>query len=334
MVMWHIQNYRKVVRFNRIARKLFKENKIAKYIPAKDFPHFFIALVVMIRGEDDYLLEWIEFHLMMGVEHFFIYHNDNGLEKNTKILLQPYIEKRIVTYIPWPDVQNSRDKWDDLKALSVQQLAYGHCTLSFRHHFKWLIKIDIDEFIYPRSKQFSSVAEVLKTLDGNKITTINVNRTEFGSNGHRTRPQGLVIESYTLSADCFFPEDTKAIGNSDYLANDLYSTAFNFRCNFSSRLRRKLFGYPRELRNEYANSLFVVNHFQTKSLEEYQTKFKINAKGYMLGKETIERFYELDERAGKVENKEIMRFLPELKRRLSKRPNGVEPRKLSTTLRQ
>ena len=49
----------------------------------------FLACVVICRGEDDYLIEWIEFHRMMGVEHFFVY--DNGIEPATKELLKSYI---------------------------------------------------------------------------------------------------------------------------------------------------------------------------------------------------------------------------------------------------
>lgn len=271
----------------------------------------------MIRGEDDYLLEWIEFHKMMGVEHFFVYHNDNGSERITKTILGPYIDRGEVTYIAWPDIPDLRSQDSKLKVMSIQQLAYGHCTQSFRQNFRWLLKIDVDEFIYPRSHDYDDVSAVLNEIPDDSVMSILIHRTEFGSNRHQKRPNGLVIENFTLASDQFYYFGTKALGYSKFMSNDPFSNAFDFRCKYWSWLRGKLAGSPRILARQEANELFVINHYQTKSLEEYQIKAQINAQGYMLGKETGDRFSKLDARASKELNTDILRFLPQLKQRLS-----------------
>ena len=314
---WRIAELIKTIRFNRHARGLYQRNAVQLHPPLSIRSPFFLAAVVMIRGEDDYILEWIEFHKMMGIEHFFVYHNGNGLERKTKTILGPYIDRGEVTYIVWPDIPSLRNEWTHRKTLSIQQLAYGHCTLSFRQNFTWLLKIDVDEFIYPRSNTYNNVKTVLRELPEGSVMSILVNRTEFGSSGHRIRPNGLIVENFTRESDQFDYFWTKALGLSKFMTNDRFSNAFDFRCNYWSWLRGKLIGSPRILAGQEANELFVINHYQTKSLEEYQRKYRINAQGYMSGTETEERFSKLDAKASKELNTGILRFLPQLKQRLS-----------------
>ena len=69
---------------------------------------FFLTACVMVRGVDDRLLEWVEYHRLVGVEHFYVYDNSVHVSANvstttaTHRLLQPYIEAGVVTYVPWP----------------------------------------------------------------------------------------------------------------------------------------------------------------------------------------------------------------------------------------
>ena len=303
---------------NAQARRLYEGRQLDLDRRASDVPSAFLAAVVMIRGEDDYLHEWLEFNLMMGVEHFFVYHNDNGTEPETKALLQPYIDDRVVTYVPWPDIEGTRRHWTDLGRVSTQQLAYGHCTMSYGDRFDWLLKIDVDEFAFPTSRERSSVADVLRSLDGRDVMSIVANRTEYGSNGHTSKPPGLVIESYTRRANRYFDADvdTKAVARSRYLSRDWYSTAFDFRCRVVPKICEKLAGTPRTIAGPAANELLTINHYQTKSLEEYRRKYRLNLSGYYAGRETDEKFWELDRRANDVESFEILRFAEDLRSRL------------------
>ena len=152
---------------------------------------YYLGLVAIFRGENDYLVEWIEFHKMIGVDHFILY--DNGLEKNSHVLLKPYIDKGIVTHIPFPDIPGLRDgKRAD--TISIQQMAYADFIIRFKHHFKYILQLDIDEFLFPKSH--NSITEVLNEYDDSKLARIEINWTNFGDNGHITKPHGLVISNY------------------------------------------------------------------------------------------------------------------------------------------
>ena len=311
---------------NEQARRLYRRGRLQLDRQASTVPHVFLAAVVMIRGENDYLREWLEFNRLMGVQHVFVYHNDNGTEPDTEELLRPYVDDRIVTYVPWPDIPGTRQHWTDLKLVSTQQLAYGHCTLSYGDRFDWLLKIDVDEFAFPTSREMGSLADVLRSLEGRDVMSVVVNRTEYGSNGHTSKPTGLVIESYTRRADRYFSEDvdTKAVGRSRFLSRDWYSNAFDFRCRLGPKLLEKTVGTPRTIAGPEANELLTINHYQVKSLEEYRRKYRLNLQGYYSGRETDEKFRELDGRANDVECREILRFLDQLKTRLDD-PIGQEP---------
>ena len=90
------------------------------------------SICAIFKDEAVYLKEWLEFHLMIGIDHFYLYNNfstDNYME-----ILKPYIEKNIVTLKEWP-----------VKA--GQLSAYDDCYNNYRNESQWICFLDIDEFI-------------------------------------------------------------------------------------------------------------------------------------------------------------------------------------------
>lgn len=59
-----------------------------------------LTFVAIVKDEGPYLIEWIEYHQFLGVDHFLIY--DNGSSASTKELLRPYVETGVVEYISYP----------------------------------------------------------------------------------------------------------------------------------------------------------------------------------------------------------------------------------------
>lgn len=283
-------------------------------LPANSF--YYLGLVAIFRGEDDYLVEWIEFHKMMGVEHFILY--DNGLEKSSQVLLKPYIEKGLVTHIPFPDISGLRDG-RHADTLSIQQMAYADFIKKFRHHFKYILQLDIDEFLFPKSH--NSITEILNKYDDSKLARIELNWTNFGDSGHVTKPSGLVITNFTKSDNNVDTITVKSISNTRYLSQRFaYTNVHRFSHRFTLKdLFTKLFlGYPQIIKGKTANDLFQLNHYITKSKEEYQRKLKVNQGGYMVGEETEAKFIKLNKQFNKVENRAISRFAPKLKKIINK----------------
>ena len=79
--------------------------------------------------------EWIEYHQMMGVEHFYLFDN-NSTDDFWPVLL-PYIEKGVVTYIPF-------------HYYKPQLHAFHYCIHKFGKYNTWMSFTDIDEFLFPQ----------------------------------------------------------------------------------------------------------------------------------------------------------------------------------------
>ena len=138
-----------------------------------------IALCCRIRDEAPYLAEFIEYYRAAGVEHFFIY--ESGSTDSYKEVLRPFIDSGIVSlYDRWPHVP-------------VSPAAEQDCVLRGMGRFEWIGFIDVDEFVVIRDG--SSIGEFLARF--NDKPAVALHWYIFGSNGHKTRPSGPVIEEYS-----------------------------------------------------------------------------------------------------------------------------------------
>ena len=141
-----------------------------------------IAIAAIFYNEAEYFKEWIEFHLMVGVDRFYLY--DNGSTDEFLPILEPYIRRGQIVLMPWAAF---------VAEASAQRLAYAHAASNFAATVRWLILIDIDEFL------FSETVDDLKPIFAKfeAFAALTIPRFEFGPNGHKDKPSGLVIENYT-----------------------------------------------------------------------------------------------------------------------------------------
>jgi hypothetical protein len=141
------------------------------------------------------LIEWIEFHLMRGVDHIFLY--NTALIPRVQLLvnatLSGYVEKGLITIVPWfyencvkgmasgrsiEIILDDFPAWSsryvkdnpDQKANSTsflppkpiaQTAALGSCYSRFRHTSEYIMHIDVDEFVLSRETSLPMFAEKL-----------------------------------------------------------------------------------------------------------------------------------------------------------------------------
>lgn len=127
-----------------------------------------LAIVSIMKNEEPYVKEWIDYHLLAGVDHFYIYDNDSTPE--FKKILQPYIDANIVTYTPYP-------------GKCRQMESHFNAFQRFRFHCRYIAVIDGDEFIFPKNK--STIVESVDDILSKKpnASGLGVNIFNFGSNG-------------------------------------------------------------------------------------------------------------------------------------------------------
>lgn len=139
-----------------------------------------VSICAIFRDEADYLREWIEFHRIVGVEHFYLYNNfsqDQYLE-----ILQPYIHSGIVTLIDWPIKQGQMSAYDDF-------------FKKYSSETEWVGLIDLDEYLV--INQRSTIYEFLEQFR-NRPAVIFYWKV-FGSSGkiHRDN-SNLVTEDFVV----------------------------------------------------------------------------------------------------------------------------------------
>jgi hypothetical protein len=138
----------------------------------------YLSACAIYRDEAPYLREWIEFHRLVGVEHFFLY--DDGSVDDHGRVLAPYVADGIVEVCEQSAFGEGQFK------------AYSHCLAAHGSSSRWIAFIDLDEFLF--SPTGRPVADVLKEFESSP--GVVVNWAVFGSSGHDEKPEGLVIESY------------------------------------------------------------------------------------------------------------------------------------------
>ena len=138
-----------------------------------------VGIAAIVKNEAPYLREWIAFHREIGVTDFFIADNDST--DGTEELLKDLARKKHIVRLRVPGI-------------AKQVPAYNHILLKFGARCDWLAFIDADEFLLPES---GNVTGYLETLTDKTIGAVTVSWAIYGSSGHETRTDGLVIERFT-----------------------------------------------------------------------------------------------------------------------------------------
>ncbi|MDG2334561.1 MAG: glycosyltransferase family 92 protein [Myxococcota bacterium] len=263
-----------------------------------------LTIAAIFKHENPYLREWIEYHRMVGFDHFYLYDNDGG--EDAQSILQPYVELGIVTRHPWLHFDGSKhDRPTHFFGQDKNHLAFGHAARNYRSQFEWILKIDIDEFLVPLEGEDLRPIIARYTEDP-RIRGIRIPRIDFGFSGHRDRPPGLVIESYTQrEAE---NSDHKDLARGAYLTNNAYS-------NSAHSWHYRLLSLGRTVKESDVSDM-RVNHYYTKSLEECLLRQNMMQTRPV----SEEQFNRQNDGLNVSSDNSMLRFLPELKKRLSAPP--------------
>ena len=121
--------------------RLLTPNFVRNYISDRNNTHG------VFQDHGRYLLEWMEYHLEIGVQHFIVYDNEEEhVVGRLRRLLLPYIRRGIVTYVwfPHPYCLNP-EGWPVARGQFAAELSALHRYGPYTRYFgDW----DVDEFIY------------------------------------------------------------------------------------------------------------------------------------------------------------------------------------------
>lgn len=215
---------------------------------------YYVIICAILKDETPYLIEWVEHHLKIGVEHFVLYDNNSIIP--ARQTLKAYVEKGIVEVI-------------DCKITNTPLLkAYTHCLYNMHDDADWIAFIDIDEFIIlNKHKDIHDFLQDYKNFAG-----VCLNWVIYTANNHISKPEGLVMQNYTEPTPGEFaanrhiksiirPRCVNIMDSSHFAryAGRYYAVNENYKC-------------VERAHSFFSNDVAQINHYFTKSFEEWLGK--------------------------------------------------------------
>lgn len=146
-----------------------------------------LAIVAILKNEGHYLKEWLDYHLLAGVDHFYLYDNDSADDYNA--IIAPYVAAGLVTS-------------EKISGGSAQYAAYNFAVRDYRFLCRRVAFIDLDEFLYPKNTTDTlpaAIDAVMKNFPD--AAGLAVNWQIFGSNGQDKADYSRgVLERFTKRA--------------------------------------------------------------------------------------------------------------------------------------
>lgn len=209
--------------------------------------------VCCIIKDEHHLEEFIIYHYLIGVEHFYIYDNESKVPIKNR-LNHDFFKK-------YCSIHEIKGK--------VQQLnAYNHCIINTKNNVNWLIIIDGDEFIFLKKHQ-----NINLFLNNYKnYQALGLNWLMFGSSFHEEKQNGLQIDNY-LYCEGKQDKHIKTICKPLYVKNINCPHCVNLKNpNLYVDTNQKVISGPF---NENNNSnIAVIYHYWGKSIEDMEEKIK------------------------------------------------------------
>ncbi|XP_070560531.1 uncharacterized protein [Ptychodera flava] len=184
-----------LVRYKRATKKTIKREfriiaSLKGCVPAKR-QHDQLAICAPPVTEEEWLIlpEWLEYHLLVGFQHFYLY-TTNGRRDQLSSKLKNYISQGIVSVRSWMS-----QPWTRL-ARNLQSLsARNDCLYRSKDRAKWLAFADVDEYFYPVNSD--DVREIVESYHNKtKHDVIKMKKGYFRRPADTKVGKRLLIESY------------------------------------------------------------------------------------------------------------------------------------------
>lgn len=218
-----------------------------------------LCVVVIAKNESAYIEEWVAFQKVIGVDRIFMYDNDST--DGMKNYIQKYIDDGYIIY-------------NTISGKCRQYDAYNDALKRYGPLCKYMAFIDCDEFLIPAKPEDSVIDIIEQTFKKDRNAGgIGVNWAIYGSSGHKTKTQGLVIERFTFRCKTDFidnrhiksivkPTCVKAYKHCHY---PIYRLG-TYGINLDGDIIGTWYNYVKEF------PAIRINHYFTKSKEEWDVR--------------------------------------------------------------
>ena len=229
-----------------------------------NYPHSKFAICAIAKDEDEFLVEWMEYHIKLGASRVYLFDNNSTRPQNLYIM--DYIRSDFVEYFTV----------GDNKLPNSQLYVYERCLHEFGYRHDYMAFIDIDEFIVVKNKSMS-IPDILDEYDD--CGGLTLNWMLHGPSGHIQRPKGKIQDAYHK---CFKHPLIKSIVNTQRVVgiqSNPHSFYYNFGYYACDTSHNRVDGWTNYNLTHAFNVMFI-SHYRCKSEEDFRRKM---ARGYVKG---------------------------------------------------
>lgn len=225
-----------------------------------------IVISCPIKGDNEYLIEFVEHYIKLGFDKIYFYDNNDDDEIQPSELLKKYFEMDMVEII---DYRNT--VFNDILHRYDFYIYYD---------FKWVLFVDDDEFL--ELKRHNTVQEFLDSFN-HSVKKIAINNLHFGDNEKCFyEPDKLVQETFPEPVPCdrrtsygvlinsaiksFLRKQNKKLGTFHLNAHSLLDENCYYNVN-NAKIQLENFWRMKE--EEISFDTAYIKHYCTKTLEEF-----------------------------------------------------------------
>lgn len=214
-----------------------------------------VGILAIFRNEAPYLREWVAWHILHGVDRFVLY--DNCSTDDWRNAIAPFGHRVHV------------EDWSRPQPCQIEAYQHGIALVAnTMPEIDWLAVIDCDEFLFnPRGLL---IGEILDQY--NEFPAVVANWACFGPSGHDRKPDGLVIDNYTMRTPQDDPVNThvKSIVKPSNVLAVGTPHHMEYRHGFAVNTARVPTIGP--WTSEARWDVLRINHYLTKSRQEWNAK--------------------------------------------------------------
>lgn len=146
-----------------------------------------IAVGCMFRNNAPYFKEWIDYHLMIGVERFYL--ADDRSTDNWREILEPYIERGfvVITHV-WVE----ETAWYPKRQMDT----FNEIAETYKDSTTWMAFLDTDEFVVPVN--YKSLRDCLRAHYSD-ASAVYMTWRNFGTS-YLTEHQTTILDKLTRSS--------------------------------------------------------------------------------------------------------------------------------------
>jgi len=210
----------------------------------------YLSIAAIFKQENPWLVEWLDYHLARGAEHFYLYNNDDDTTESDRIL-KPYVEQGIVDNIHTP-------------GRCRQLTCMADVVTRFKKGTHWMALIDLDEFILPRLSD--DLREVLQEYE--LFSGLGIHWNIFGSNGYLQRPPNQ-MDCLLHRAENSHPQNmhVKIIVQPKYVIPESIENPHHCRYDSGHAVDEKYRMIDSPF-GDYTGDIIRINHYVVRSMQD------------------------------------------------------------------